>query len=85
MCIRDRYTSSKKNLNYKSENVIIGPGSKELMFLLHIIFDGEIILPAQAGFLMHLRRYLEEIKLRFYKQKQKIIGSQQQKKLRNLF
>ena len=39
-----KYNSSKKNLNYKSENVIIGPGSKELMFLLHIIFDGEIIL-----------------------------------------
>ena len=43
-----KYTSSKKNLTYKSENVIIGPGSKELMFLLHIIFDGEIILPAPS-------------------------------------
>ena len=43
-----KYTSSKKNFNYKSENVIIGPGSKELMFLLHIIFDGEIILPAPS-------------------------------------
>jgi aspartate aminotransferase len=28
--------------------VIIGPGSKELMFLLHVIFDGEIILPAPS-------------------------------------
>ena len=43
-----KYTSNKKNYNYKSENVIIGPGSKELMFLLHIIFDGEIILPAPS-------------------------------------
>jgi aspartate aminotransferase len=43
-----KYTSSKKNYNYKSENVIIGPGSKELMFLLHILFDGEIILPAPS-------------------------------------
>jgi len=43
-----KYTSEKKNYNYKSENVIIGPGSKELMFLLHIIFDGEIILPAPS-------------------------------------
>ena len=43
-----KYTSKKKNYNYKSENVIIGPGSKELMFLLHIIFDGEIILPAPS-------------------------------------
>ena len=40
-----KYTSSRKGYNYKSENVIIGPGSKELMFLLHIAFNGEIILP----------------------------------------
>ncbi|MDB9815151.1 aminotransferase class I/II-fold pyridoxal phosphate-dependent enzyme [Candidatus Pelagibacter sp.] len=43
-----KYTSKKKNFEYKSENVIIGPGSKELMFLLHIIFDGEILLPAPS-------------------------------------
>ena len=43
-----KYTSKKKNFDYKSENVIIGPGSKELMFLLHVIFDGEIILPAPS-------------------------------------
>ena len=43
-----KYTSTKKNYNYKPENVIIGPGSKELMFLLHILFDGEIILPAPS-------------------------------------
>ena len=38
----------KKNYEYKAENIIIGPGSKELMFLLHVIFDGEIILPAPS-------------------------------------
>ena len=43
-----KYTSTKKNYNYKPENVIIGPGSKELMFLLHVLFDGEIILPAPS-------------------------------------
>jgi len=43
-----KYTSTKKNYDYKSENVIIGPGSKELMFLLHVLFDGEIILPAPS-------------------------------------
>ena len=42
------YTSIKKGYNYNFDNVIIGPGSKELMFLLHIIFDGEIILPAPS-------------------------------------
>ena len=43
-----KYTSIKKNYNYNSENIIIGPGSKELMFLLHIIFDGDIILPVPS-------------------------------------
>ena len=43
-----KHTSNKKIYNYKSENVIIGPGTKELMFLLHVIFDGEIILPAPS-------------------------------------
>ena len=31
-----KYTSIKKNHNYTPNNVIIGPGSKELMFLLQI-------------------------------------------------
>ena len=29
-----KYVSTKKDYNYNSKNVIIGPGSKELMFLL---------------------------------------------------
>jgi len=43
-----KHTSKIKNYSYKSENVIIGPGSKELMFLLNILFDGEILLPAPS-------------------------------------
>ena len=43
-----KYTSAQKNYSYTSENVIIGPGSKELMFLLQVIFDGEIILPTPS-------------------------------------
>ncbi len=43
-----KYSSKNKNYNYKAHNVIIGPGSKELMFLLHVIFDGEIILPVPS-------------------------------------
>ena len=43
-----KYISTKKNYDYSFENVIIGPGSKELMFLLHIIFNGEIILPVPS-------------------------------------
>ena len=39
------FVSSKKNYNYKADNILIGPGTKELMFLLQILFDGEVILP----------------------------------------
>ena len=40
-----RYINNKKKYNYVSENVIVGPGTKELMFLLHLLFDGDVILP----------------------------------------
>ena len=42
------YESKKKNINISPEQVIVGPGSKELMFLLHISFDGDIILPTPS-------------------------------------
>ncbi len=42
------YNSKKINYNYRSENVVVGPGSKELMFLLQILFDGDIILPVPS-------------------------------------
>ena len=32
-----KYTSIKKDYDYKSENVIIGPGSKELCFIAYFI------------------------------------------------
>ena len=40
---------NKDNKNdYKSENIIIGPGTKELMFLMQVAFNGEILLPAPS-------------------------------------
>ncbi len=42
------YESKKKGKDFNSDQVIIGPGSKELMFLLHMSFDGEIILPTPS-------------------------------------
>ena len=43
-----KHVSKKKKYEYTSENIIIGPGTKELMFLLQILFDGEILLPAPS-------------------------------------
>ena len=39
---------NKYNNNFKSDDIIIGPGSKELMLLTHIAFKGEVILPAPS-------------------------------------
>ena len=43
-----KYENKKKKQNFKEENVIVGPGTKELMFLLQTLFDGEILLPAPS-------------------------------------
>ena len=43
-----KFESKKKQKKYDAANIIIGPGSKELMFLLHMIFDGEVLLPAPS-------------------------------------
>ena len=43
-----KFVSLRKNYEYKAENILIGPGTKELMFLLHILFDGEVLLPSPS-------------------------------------
>jgi len=43
-----KYESNKNNQNYKAENIIIGPGTKELMFLLQLLFEGDILLPTPS-------------------------------------
>jgi len=43
-----KYISKKKNYKYLNSNIVVGPGSKELMFLLQILFEGEILLPAPS-------------------------------------
>ena len=43
-----KYINKRTNNSFSSENIIISPGSKEMMFLLHLGFDGDIILPAPS-------------------------------------
>ena len=45
--IANHLNKNNKN-NFKSDNIVVGPGSKELMLLTQIAFDGEIILPAPS-------------------------------------
>ena len=42
------YLNKNNNNHFKSEDIIIGPGTKELMFLTQIAFQGEVLLPAPS-------------------------------------
>ena len=43
-----KYLLKRTGITYEKENIIITPGSKEAMLLMHIAFDGDIILPAPS-------------------------------------
>ena len=40
--------NKNNNNQFDSEDIVIGPGSKELMFLSQIAFNGEVLLPAPS-------------------------------------
>ena len=42
------YLLKRTGMDYPKENIIITPGSKEAMLLMHVAFDGEIILSAPS-------------------------------------
>ena len=42
------YLNKRNKVKFDFEDIVIGPGSKELMFLLNQIFNGDIILPAPS-------------------------------------
>tara|TARA_Y100000590_G_scaffold155850_1_gene179145 strand:- start:224 stop:1459 length:1236 start_codon:yes stop_codon:yes gene_type:complete len=42
------YLNKNNKNNFDKEDIIIGPGTKELMFLTQIVFQGEVLLPAPS-------------------------------------
>tara|TARA_B100000700_G_C14941328_1_gene806910 strand:- start:765 stop:1337 length:573 start_codon:yes stop_codon:yes gene_type:complete len=42
------YLNKNNNNNFEKDNIIIGPGTKELMFLIQIVFKGDVLLPAPS-------------------------------------
>ena len=42
------YLNKNNNNHFKSDDILIGPGTKELMFLTQIAFQGEVLLPAPS-------------------------------------
>ena len=43
-----KYHSKKNKYSYTADNVIIGPGSKELIFQTQLIMDGDLLLPSPS-------------------------------------
>ncbi len=57
------YLNKYNSNNFKSNNIIIGPGSKELMLLTHIIFNGDILLPAPSWVSYHPQAFIAKNKV----------------------
>ena len=47
------YLNKNNNNHFKSDDILIGPGTKELMFLTQIAFQGEVLLPAPSWVSYH--------------------------------
>ena len=43
-----KYLQKRTGVNYSKDNILITPGSKEAMLLMHVAFNGEIITPAPS-------------------------------------
>ncbi len=43
-----KYLQKRTGVNYSKDNILITPGSKEAMLLMHVTFNGEIITPAPS-------------------------------------
>ncbi len=43
-----KYYKKSQDLDFSADDVLIGPGSKELMFILQVVFYGELLLPAPS-------------------------------------
>ncbi|MEC9491193.1 pyridoxal phosphate-dependent aminotransferase [Flexistipes sp.] len=42
------YYRRSQNLEYSSENILVGPGSKELMFIIQLVYYGDLIIPTPS-------------------------------------
>jgi aspartate aminotransferase len=42
------YYQRTQNLSFQSEHVLVGPGSKELMFILQLVYYGDLVIPTPS-------------------------------------
>jgi aspartate aminotransferase len=43
-----RYYRRTEGLSYRPEHVLVGPGTKELMFLVQLVYYGDLVIPAPS-------------------------------------
>ena len=76
------YLEKKTNNNYPKENILITPGSKEAMLLIHIAFNGEIIIPAPGWVSYEPQAQIGLNKVHWIETSRQIIGFQLQMSLK---
>jgi aspartate aminotransferase len=42
------FISRTQKLDYRPENVLVGPGTKELMFLIQLVYYGDLVIPTPS-------------------------------------
>jgi len=42
------WVSRTEGLNYSPDNVLVGPGTKELMFLVQLVYYGDLVIPSPS-------------------------------------
>ncbi|MBZ4642875.1 MAG: Aspartate transaminase [Deferribacteraceae bacterium] len=42
------YLNKSHNLNFSGEDIIVGPGSKELMFIIQLVYYGDLLIPTPS-------------------------------------
>jgi len=57
------YLNKNNNNSFNKENIIIGPGTKELMLLTQIMFKGEVLLPAPSWVSYHPQAFIANNKV----------------------
>ena len=62
------YLNKNNNNQFKSEDIIIGPGTKELMFHTQMAFNGDILLPAPSWVSYQPQALIAKIKCIGFKQ-----------------
>ena len=61
------YLNKNNNNNFNKEDIVIGPGTKELMFLTQIAFKVKYYFQLLAGFHINHKHLLQKIKFIGYK------------------